>query len=163
MVAGVGIWRDGGVEASAIHRTFIRSDGSAKADIDPAKAMLGRVAGGAVWLSDPAPVLAVGEGIETVLSVATAILDAGYAFAAALSAPNLAVLEIPDWVRELLILADADAAGEREALALANRAMQQELPVRIARPPSPHNDFNDVLRTPRRDAHHDDRNSEATA
>jgi hypothetical protein len=40
-------------ELIGLHRTFLRPDGSVKADIELQKAMLGRVAGGAVRLGPP--------------------------------------------------------------------------------------------------------------
>jgi hypothetical protein len=43
-----------------IHRTFLRRDGSAKADIEPAKASLGPVRGGAVRLATIERVLEAG-------------------------------------------------------------------------------------------------------
>lgn len=52
----------------ALHRTFLKSDGSGKADVSPNKKMLGPVIGGAVALAEPKEILAVGEGIETCLS-----------------------------------------------------------------------------------------------
>jgi hypothetical protein len=39
-----------GSDGYAIHRTYLKPDGSGKADVDPAKAMLGNCAGGAVQL-----------------------------------------------------------------------------------------------------------------
>jgi hypothetical protein len=145
MVAAVGYWRNGSVEACGVHRTYLRPDGAAKAAVEPAKASLGPIAGAAVWLSDSAPILAVGEGIETVLSVATALPEAS-AYAAALSAPNLALFELPAWIADLVILADRDKAGEDAALALAAKAWRERgLRARIARPPERFNDFNDAL------------------
>jgi len=49
----------------AVHRTWLRADGGGKADIDPTKAMLGAVTGGAVRLAEGPDRLAVGEGIES--------------------------------------------------------------------------------------------------
>ena len=53
---------------AGIHRTFLLRDGSGKAPATPARMMLGRRAGGAVRLAEPAETLAVGEGIESTLS-----------------------------------------------------------------------------------------------
>jgi len=86
--------------------------------------------------------------METVLSAAVMMRSwRNYAYAAALSASNLECMEIPDWVCELIILADADEAGEKAATALAARALRERgMVARIARPPGGHNDFNDALR-----------------
>ncbi|MBO0736605.1 MAG: virulence-associated protein E, partial [Alphaproteobacteria bacterium] len=48
-----------------IHRTYLRRDGSGKAEIEPARKSLGPIWGGAVRLGPAAPELAVGEGIES--------------------------------------------------------------------------------------------------
>lgn len=52
-----------------IHRTWIMPDGSGKAPVEAPKRMLGAAWGGAIRLCPAAEVMAVGEGIETVLSV----------------------------------------------------------------------------------------------
>lgn len=47
-----------GGDGIALHRTYLRADGSGKAEIDPAKMMLGAVAGGAVRLTEgPGPLV----------------------------------------------------------------------------------------------------------
>ena len=62
MVAVVTTWP--GTYVVAIHRTYLRPDGSAKADVDPDKMSLGPIRGGAVCLGPPAPKMAITEGIE---------------------------------------------------------------------------------------------------
>lgn len=52
---------DGG-DRLAVHRTWLRDDGSGKADVEPAKAMLGACAGGAVRLAGGRDALAVAGG-----------------------------------------------------------------------------------------------------
>ena len=53
----------------AIHRTFLKKDGTGKAPVPRQKMMLGPCAGGAVRLAEAGERIAVGEGIETCLSV----------------------------------------------------------------------------------------------
>lgn len=53
----------------AVHLTYLAGDGRAKADVSPAKRMIGPAWGGAVRFGPAAPVLYVAEGIETALSV----------------------------------------------------------------------------------------------
>jgi hypothetical protein len=55
-----------------IHRTYLRPDGSGKASINPAKASLGPIAGGAVQLAiiQPDRWTLIAEGLETALSAA---------------------------------------------------------------------------------------------
>ncbi|MFC0201473.1 DUF7146 domain-containing protein [Paracoccus rhizosphaerae] len=63
-----------GLPRTAIHRTYLRADGSGKADADPAKAMQGASMGGAVHLVQADGPLVVAEGIETALSLASGLL-----------------------------------------------------------------------------------------
>jgi putative DNA primase/helicase len=125
----------------AIHRTFLARDGRGKAPIDPNKMMLGPCRGGAVRLGMPRDVLMIGEGIETCLA---AMVATGHAAWAALSTSGLRTLELPPGIRNLIILADGDAAGEAAALDAGLRWKREGRRVRIARPPSGF-DFNDVL------------------
>ena len=125
-----------------IHRTFLCRDGSRKARVNPAKKMLGPCAGGAVQLAQPTDCLMIGEGIETVLSAMQATGLPGWA---ALSTSGLRSLDLPDRVRNIIILADHDKAG----LEAANDASVSWMSsggkqVRIAKPPKGM-DFNDLL------------------
>jgi putative DNA primase/helicase len=127
----------------AIHRTFLTADGGGKAPIEPQKMMLGPCRGGVVRLADPAPgeVLMIGEGIETCLA---AMQETGHPAWAALSTSGLRALNLPNDVRDVVVLADGDEAGE--AAARDCRRWQREgRRVRIARPPWGM-DFNDMLR-----------------
>jgi putative DNA primase/helicase len=103
--------------------------------------MLGPCRGGAVRLANPGDVLMVGEGIETCLS---AMLATGNSAWAALSTSGLRTLELPDAVREVIVLADGDDLGEAAAQECAWRWKLDGRRVRIARPPQGM-DFNDLL------------------
>jgi putative DNA primase/helicase len=126
----------------AIQRTFLRSDGAGKAAPEPNKMSLGHCAGGAVRLAAIGQVLCLAEGVESGLSVQQAT---GLPVWATLGTSGLMRVELPDEARDVLICADADATGERAALAAAQRFIGEGRRVRIARPPSPHGDFNEVL------------------
>ena len=156
-----------GVDATplAIHRTFLARDGSSKARVDPQKMMLGPCRGGVVRLrdlggagaadaagADPSGrplatrsiiggVLMVGEGIETCLA---AMQATGHPAWAALSTAGLRALDLPEDVRDVIVLADGDAAGEAAARDCAWRWKREGRRVRIARPPQG-SDFNDML------------------
>ena len=97
-----------------IHRTFLQPDGSGKADIEPQKASLGPISGGAVRLAPAAETLLVGEGIETCIAALQATSMPAWA---ALSTAGMVALQLPPIAREIIILADHDAngAGERAA------------------------------------------------
>jgi hypothetical protein len=127
-----------------IHRTWLAHDGRGKAPIAQPKMSLGPVKGGAVRLApfDPARPLMIGEGIETCLS---AMMAGGQAWSA-ISAGNLEhSLRLPPSARDIVILADNDPAGEKSVLSAARRWRAEGRHVRIARPPPPFNDFNDLL------------------
>ena len=103
--------------------------------------MLGPCRGGAVRLADPTDVLMIGEGIETCLA---AIMATGHPAWAALSTSGLRALDLPKDVRDVIVLADGDKAGEAAAQDCALRWKRQGRRVRIARPPQG-KDFNDML------------------
>jgi putative DNA primase/helicase len=127
-----------------VHRTFLARDGGGKAPIDPQKMMLGPCRGGAVRLADPGDVLMVGEGIETCLA---AMQASGQPAWAALSTSGLRALDLPKEVRDVIVLADGDEAGEAAARDCAFRCKRQGRRVRIARPPQGM-DFNDMQSGP---------------
>jgi hypothetical protein len=127
----------------AIHRTWIGPDESGIWRRLDRKA-LGPTRGGAVRLAPAAETLMVGEGIET---SATAMQAAGIPAWAALSTSGLISLVLPPIVQQVIILADHDAsgAGERAAHKAAQRWLAANRTVRIAMPPQPDTDFNDIL------------------
>ena len=84
----------------------------------------------------------VGEGIETSLA---AMQATGHPAWAALSTSGLRSLDLPHDVRDVIVLADGDEAGEAAARDCAQRWKRQGRRVRIARPPQGL-DFNDLLR-----------------
>jgi putative DNA primase/helicase len=142
MIALVTRGSDG--EPLAVHRTFLASDGQGKAPVDKVKMMLGPCHGGAVRLADPAGLLMVGEGIETCLA---AMQASGHPAWAALSTSGMKSLDLPSTVREVIVLADGDDAGEAAAQHCAGRWVREGRCVRIARPPRG-SDFNDMLLNP---------------
>jgi hypothetical protein len=89
----------------AIHRTFLALDGTQKAPVDPPKMMLGPCRGCAVKLAEAGKVLMVGEGIETCLA---AMQSRGLPAWAALSTSGLLALDLPPYLRDVIVLADGD-------------------------------------------------------
>lgn len=112
-----------GCEVPAVHRTYLRADGSGVASIDPAKAMLGAVGGGAVRLSNQPGPLVVAEGIETALSIACGVLAGPMRLLATLSTSGLRGLRLPATPSQLIIATDGDDPGRAAGNALAERAV----------------------------------------
>jgi putative DNA primase/helicase len=131
-------------ELTGVHRTYLRADGTGKADVEPTKAMLGRAAGGAVRLAPAAATLMVAEGIET---AAAAMRATGWPAWAALSTSGMVALVLPAIVRTVIILADHDAsgAGERAARAAASRWETEARHASIWMSPRVGEDVNDRL------------------
>jgi putative DNA primase/helicase len=90
-------------ELIGAHRTYLRPDGRGKADVEPAKAMLGRAAGGAVRLAPASELLMVGEGIETCPAAMQACKLPAWA---ALSTSGMTTMLLPPVVRSVIVLAD---------------------------------------------------------
>lgn len=129
---------------SGVHRTFLKPGGHGKADVDCPRMALGRCREGAVRLAVADSKLAVGEGIETSLAVMQAT---GIPAWAGLSTSGMKAVVLPSSVREVILLADGDTAGEKAAAEAARRFDTKGRTIRIARPPRGF-DFNDLLQRP---------------
>lgn len=127
----------------AVHRTFLKPDGSGKADVPSHKMMLGPVQGGGVHLAEHSDTLAIAEGLETGLSVLQAT---GLPTWAALSWSGMQNLVLPPGVKTAILCADYDAAGLKGAYNTADLWSRQGVNVRIVKPTMPGQDFNDLLR-----------------
>ena len=127
---------------TGITRTWLDIErGTVAAIVDP-KRVMGQLMGRAVRFgSQSSSLLGVGEGIETVLSVGTAL--PGLSLAACLSATHLGLFDVPDTVRELWILTDNDAAGARAAAHLRERLANRNIAIHQVEPVL--GDFNDDL------------------
>ena len=105
------------------------------------------VGGGAVCLASAGEKLVIAEGIE---SADSAMQMAGIPSWAALCAEGIARLILPPLplATEVIIAADNDAngTGQRAACAAAQCWLAEGRRVRIATPPIPGSDWNDVLR-----------------
>lgn len=141
MVAGITVWP--GMAVTAIHRTWLRTDGSGKAELEGAKMMLGNVKGGAVRFAQPGEMLVIGEGIETCLSVMEAT---GLPTWACLSASNYQSLALPPLplASRVLIAADGDRTGLHTAHRARDLWRREGRNVFVANP-GQGRDFNDEL------------------
>ena len=131
-----------GSTVTGVHRTWLDPREPAKANLPRPRKALGRVHGLAVRFGDPAAgTLLVGEGIETVLSIVTALPD--IVAAAALSAGSLGAFAPPPGTARLVIARDNDPEGERAAERLARRCARAGVAASILAPQG--GDFNDEL------------------
>ncbi len=126
---------------TGVHRTWLAPDGFGKAPVDTPRRAMGKLLGHAVRFGTVNNVLAVGEGIETMLSLRVAL--PGMPMAAALSANHLAAFLFPPTLRRLYIARDNDAAGDMAFAALAERAKEAGIEVFALSPQM--GDFNDDL------------------
>jgi hypothetical protein len=102
------------------HRTWLAPDGSGKAPVDTPRKAMGDLLGHAVRIGQPRGVMAVGEGIETMLSLRQALPS--LAVAPALSAAHLAAIRFPPALCRLYIVRDNDPAGDSARDSLVDRA-----------------------------------------
>jgi hypothetical protein len=134
-------------EEVGIHRTYIDGNTCKKADVTPNRMMLGACRGGAVRLANPNTadgLLGICEGIET--GLAAMQLAPGLAVWAALSTSGMRAIEIPESIKNVVILADKDETGEGAAQILCTRLLREGRKVRIARPADTEcKDFNEQL------------------
>lgn len=131
---------------TGLQRTWLAPDGDGKAPIADPRRSLGHLLGNGIWLGldpgTPVPVMAAGEGFETMASLRTAM--PALPVAAATSANHLAGLTFPPGCRRLYIAADADAAGRHGIERLSQRAGEAGILALALRPQL--GDFNDDLR-----------------
>ena len=128
-----------------VQRTWLDRRQPAKAGIATPRKALGRIFGHAVRFEtvpiDGLASLVVGEGIETVLSLVTAVPEIGAA--AALSAGSLGAFAPPPGAARLVIARDNDEDGALAAERLAMRCARLGIAADVIVPVG--NDFNDDL------------------
>lgn len=131
---------------TGVHRTWLDLDGDGKAKVDDPRRALGGLLGNAVRfgfpIRDPVPVMAAGEGLESILSLSHVM--PGMAMASALTANHLAAFRLPAGCRRLYIAADADAAGRHGIEGLSRRAQALGILPLVLTPEL--GDFNEDLR-----------------
>ncbi len=124
-----------------VQRTWLDPRSPAKAGVAHPRKALGRIYGHAVRFGRPDASLLVGEGIETVLSLITAVPQT--TAAAALSAGSLGAFAPPPGLARLVIARDSDAEGEQAAERLARRCARAGVAALVVVPEG--GDFNDDL------------------
>ena len=130
-----------------VHRTYLKPDGSGKAEVLKPKKMLGSCLGGAVrFQGESLECIAVGEGIESCLSylqfhpllTVWACLSSG-------GLKNI-ILPPPAVTHEVIILVDHDSTGEKAGTKLAERLTKEGRKVFLIMPSTNGWDMNDLLK-----------------
>jgi hypothetical protein len=132
---------------TGVHRTWLDPNGFSEATLGKApiarpRRAMGQLLGHGVRFGVADEVMAVGEGVETMLSLRCVL--PGLPMVAALSAAHLAALLLPSTLRRLYIARDDDPAGDRAAATLIERASAVGIEVIVLSPRL--GDFNDDLR-----------------
>lgn len=131
-------------EPTGIHRTFIKPDGSGKADVQPNRMMLGRSAGAVIKLTPDEDVtlgLGLCEGIEDGI----AILNSEWAPVwCCMSAGNVAAFPVLNGIEALTVFCDADSPGLKAAHAVVDRWREAGKEAAIAEPPAGVKDFGEL-------------------
>jgi Toprim domain len=124
-------------QIAGVHLTFLRPDGSGKAqtEYNTAKIMIGRSLGFPIVIAPPNDGLGlvVTEGIEDALSAHEATGLGAWAAGSANRMPALAAA-IPQYVETVMILAHDDDAGMRAALQLRNAIQERGIDVHLVVP-----------------------------
>ena len=128
-------------DVTGVQRIYLRSNGRGKADLPKAKLSLGRVAGGAIRLGElgTSGTVTVCEGPEDGLSLLDMLGPPVWVGAGATMLP---AMRFPLEVRSIVIAADNDPTGEREATKAAQSFAERGLCVRVIRPLERFKDFN---------------------
>jgi len=140
MIASV---RDADGKVQALHRTYLKADGS-RAEVASVRKVLGRIPdGSAVRLSEPSHTLGIAEGIETALAASAMF---GIPVWAALNSGRLKVWQPPPDTAEVVVFADHDinCDGQEAAYALAKR-LNRTIAAQVVLPEAAGTDWNDVL------------------
>ncbi|MER9558168.1 toprim domain-containing protein [Mesorhizobium sp. M0323] len=133
-------------QITGLQRTWLDPSGQGKAQLADPRRSLGDLLGNGIWLGHQpgatVPVMAAGEGFETMASLRTVVPV--LPVAAATSANHLAGLTFPPGCRRLYIAADADSAGRHGIERLSQRAGEAGILALVLQPQL--GDFNDDLR-----------------
>jgi hypothetical protein len=126
---------------TGVHRTWLDPSGRGKAPLETPRRAIGDLLGHGVRFGSADDVMAVGEGIETILSLRCAMPN--MPMAAALSANHLGAFLFPESLRRIYVARDNDPAGDRAFAALAERTGRAGIEALSLMPTL--RDFNDDL------------------
>ena len=127
---------------TGVQRTWLDPSGRGKAPLETPRRAIGDLLGHGVRFGNADDTMAVGEGIETILSLRCALPN--MPMAAALSANHLGAFLLPEWLRRIYVARDNDPAGDGAFAALTQRADNARIEALSLTPAL--RDFNDDLR-----------------
>ena len=126
---------------TGVHRTWLDPAGGKAAVVTPRRAM-GSLIGNGVRFGRPHDIVAIGEGLETMLSLLSVFPN--MPMVAALSTAHLGAFDPSPGLRRLYIAADRDEAGDLAACRLSTRAAS--MGIEVIRLLPTRGDFNDDIR-----------------
>lgn len=126
---------------TAIHRTWLDPDTRDKAPVAYPRRAMGHLLGHGVRFGAAGPVMAAGEGIETMLSLRQVM--PALPMIAGLSGAHLAAIAFPRSLKRLYVARDDDPAGTAALATLRERASEHGVEVCPLEPR--HGDFNEDL------------------
>lgn len=130
-------------QITGVHRTWLEAATCDKAEVATPRRALGDLLGHGVRLGIDGPIMAAGEGLETLLSLRMPM--PALPTIATLSSAHLAALTWPKPLRRLYVVRDADGAGTSAWGTLCERGMSDGIEILPLIPPTGA-DFNDALR-----------------
>ncbi len=133
---------------TGVHRTWLDPSGQAKAPVSTQRRSMGLINGHGVRIGKVRGIVAVGEGLETMLSLRVALPD--LTIVAAGSANHLDALLLPEVLHRLYVAEDDDPAGRRATASVIAKAEAAGIEAMRLAPAL--GDFNDDLRQLGRDA-----------
>lgn len=119
-------------DLTGVSRTFLRRDGKDKAPVEPKRRSKGDLLGHGTRFGATTDVQAVGEGLETTLSLRVAMPN--IPLVSATSANHLSALLFPATLRTLLVIRDNDHAGDAATDALYARGLAAGIKVVLIEP-----------------------------
>ena len=135
---------------TGVHRTWLGPSGQAKAPVSTPRRSMGLINGQGVRIGRAGGIVALGEGLETMLSLRVAM--PGLPIVAAGSANHLDALLPPEGLHRLYVAEDDDPAGRRATASVIAKAEAAGIEAMRLAPAL--GDFNDDLRQLGREALH---------
>jgi len=127
---------------TGVHRTWLDPSGETKAPVSTPRRSMGLINGQGIHIGKAGGIVAIGEGLETMLSLRTALPD--LPVIAAGSANHLDALLLPNGLHRLYVAEDDDPAGRRATNSVMTRAEAAGIEAMRLSPAL--GDFNDDLR-----------------